>query len=102
MNRNLLCVAQGRDEAWEAICLDFDIAVSGRSHEEVRATLDQAIRTYIEDANAEAADVRNRLLARRAPWRVRAALGAKLAMNSMFAGRDGESQFEAHRLPCPA
>jgi hypothetical protein len=46
MSRTVLCFAQGREGRWEGICLDYDIAVAGRSFEEVRAVLTEAVRTY--------------------------------------------------------
>jgi predicted RNase H-like HicB family nuclease len=71
MKRELLCVAQGRGDEWEAFCLDFDLAVQGHSFEEVRGLLDEAIRTYIEDVRAEGQEAQARLVNRRVPLRVR-------------------------------
>src|SRR5215204_7776206 len=67
----MLCFAHGREDQWEAICLDYDIAVAGRSFEEVRAILGEAIQTYIEDARRESKPSRSALLKRRSPWHVR-------------------------------
>jgi hypothetical protein len=64
-SRELLCVARHGDDLWEALCLDLDLAVQGRSFDEVRTLLDEAVNTYIGDANAEAEPARSRLLARR-------------------------------------
>jgi hypothetical protein len=69
--REFLCVARHENEWWEALCLDFDLAVQGRSFDEVRALLDEAVNSYIEDAGAEAEPARSQLLARRAPLHVR-------------------------------
>src|ERR1043166_4037491 len=71
-SREYLCVARRGGEWWEALCLDFDLAVQGRSFDEVRALLEEAANTYVEDAGAEAEPARSRLLARRAPLHVRA------------------------------
>lgn len=103
MHRSYMCVAKGRENDWEAICLDLDIAVQGESFDEVRATLLSALRTYIQDAEAEAPHVRDQLLNRRAPWHVRLKVGVMLFLSSIMDGRnDGDHQFEAHRLSCPA
>lgn len=67
----VLCYATGEGGQWEAICVDFDLAVQGGSFEEVLATLQEAVRTYIQDARAESAENARRLLNRRAPWTVR-------------------------------
>src|SRR5262249_11195199 len=69
--REYLCVARHGSEWWEALCLDFDLAVQGRSFDEVRALLDEAVNTYVADARAEAEPARSRLLSRRAPLHVR-------------------------------
>jgi hypothetical protein len=71
MSSELLCVARGGADRWEALCLDLDLAVQGRSFDEVRSLLEEALRTYMEDARAEAEPSRSRLLARRVPLRVR-------------------------------
>jgi len=73
MSRELLCVARGSGDRWEALCLDLDLAVQGRSFDEVRGLLDEAVNTYVEDASAEAEPARSRLLARRVPLHVRLA-----------------------------
>jgi hypothetical protein len=71
MARELLCVAREGAERWEAICLDLDLAVQGRSFDEVRALLEKTVNTYVEDAKAEAEPARSQLLARCVPLHVR-------------------------------
>jgi len=61
------CVAEGREESWEAFCLDFDLAVQGKSFEEVYAKLNDQIHLYIETAFQESKADRERLMNRRAP-----------------------------------
>jgi predicted RNase H-like HicB family nuclease len=51
--RRFLCFAHGRDSAWEAICLDLDLAVQGSSFDEVKELLSESISTYLEDALKE-------------------------------------------------
>ena len=98
--KTLKCYAWGRQGDWEAICVDLDIAVSGRSMHEVMETLQNAIRTYIADAMQEDEMNRARLLNRRSPWHVR----AKLALGSAYASfsapkDDGHATFG---VACPA
>jgi hypothetical protein len=71
--RELICIAKGRDDTglWEAICLDLDIAVAGRSFDEVKDILSRAIATYFEDARREAEPARSQLLNRRVPFLAR-------------------------------
>jgi hypothetical protein len=72
MNKQqLFCVARRQGDRWEAMCLDLDIAVEGRSFDEVRSLLEEAVSTYIEDALAEAEPARSQLLGRRVPFLVR-------------------------------
>jgi hypothetical protein len=76
--QTLLCYARGRSNDWEAICVDFDIAVEGNSFGEAQARLEEAVKAYVEAAAAEAPADREKLLSRRAPlwvsllwtWRV--------------------------------
>lgn len=56
---------------WEAFSLDFDLAVQGRSFEEVSEGLKEAISTYLKDVAVEQEPARSRLLRRRVPMRVR-------------------------------
>ena len=98
---SVLCFAHGSDREWEAICVDFDIAVQGDSFNEVKAMLDEAVGSYIDDAMNEAEPVRMRLLNRRAPWHVRTGLTFKLIAFNIFRGRTGEAQASFPVL-CPA
>ncbi len=50
MRRIVRCVAEGRGDEWEAICLDLDIAMQGQSFEDVFASLNKAIALHIETA----------------------------------------------------
>jgi hypothetical protein len=73
MSREIFCVARGGGERWEALCLDLDLAVQGRSFDEVRGLLEEAVNSCVEDPNAEAEPARSQLLARRVPLHVRLA-----------------------------
>lgn len=100
-DRLLLCVAHGRPEGWEAICLDYDIAVQGQSFAEVREVLNDAIHTYVEDAMKEDERTRRQLLDRRAPFWARLAWLRPLIAHALFdRNRDGtaprEFQVECH------
>lgn len=69
--KRLLCFAQGTEGDWEAACPDLDIAVQGRSYEEVYDLLNTAIQDYVQAATQEDRATRQRLLNRRAPFLVR-------------------------------
>jgi ribosomal protein L39E len=101
-NRTLLCIAKGHDGDWEAICLDLDIAVQGKSFAEVQGLLNEAVSTYIEDVAKEDAATRARLLNRRVPLWVRLNYIGRFVWHALAARnrRDGlQGSFE---IPCPA
>jgi hypothetical protein len=105
MNRtSLLCFAHGRDDNWEAICVDFDIAVHASSEKEVRRLLEDAIRTYVEDVNAEDAPDRERLFNRRAPLWVRFSYAAGYMLHILRRKRQNEEMQASFDVPvpCPA
>lgn len=102
--RTFSCFAHGRDASWEAICIDLDIAVTGRSFSEVKRLLSTAIKSYVEDARAESPEEAKRLLSRSAPWYVHARLQAEVwwcKLRSRFDGRNGEKA-SGFDIPCLA
>ncbi len=89
MARTLRGYAEGRDDAWEAICLDLDIAVQGASFTEVLDSLNEAISLYLDSVSELPEDERASLLDRPAPWSVRTRF-LRYAVRSFFAvGDDG-------------
>lgn len=96
----LLCFAHGQGDEWEAICLDLDLAVQGRSYEEVYEGLNRAVGTYIQDALKEKPDVTRKLLRRKAPWHVRAGYIGSFVLSTLLS-RDTE-QRHGYTLPCAA
>ena len=78
MRDNLYCIASGRGDQWEAFCLDLDLAVQGRSFEEVHRFLAKAIHMYVERAMEEPEPTRSQLLNRKAPFLVRLSWGLRL------------------------
>lgn len=96
----LLCFAQGHGDQWEAICLDLDIAVQGQSYQEVYEGLNDAILSYIADAQAEDPAVARQLLTRKAPWHVRAKHVAGFLASTLLT-RDRE-QRHGYTMPCAA
>jgi len=86
------CYASGRDGHWQAVCLDYDLMVEGRSLEDVKERLTQMVRTYREDALAEPEPARSQLLSRRAPWHVWLAWKLPFLKHQLFdRNRDGDS-----------
>ncbi len=98
------CIARGRRGQWEAFCLDFDLAVQGRSFEEVMEQLKQAIVGYVDAAMNESPDVRKALLNRRVPLMTRVLWRLRLAMWALLNGgrRDNDETTAAFPVTCPA
>lgn len=104
MPQALVCVASGRGSQWEAFCLDFDLAVQGRSFEEVRQLLTGAIEMYIDAAVKEPEPFRSRLLGRKAPFWVRLMWAWRVFWStlSIRATRRGNNPATVEFIACPA
>jgi hypothetical protein len=87
--RQFLCYYECRDNEWEAISVDYDIAACGRSFDEVKTRLRSAIISYIEDADKEEKETRERLLSRRMPRIVQIRWKLKILMHSFFPTKKG-------------
>ncbi len=98
-HQHVQCFARGVPGSWEAICIDFDIAVQGSSYDDVRAMLDEAIASYVVDAQREDARTSARLLSRRSPLFVRVKLVAGWILHQFRHDRSLSASFD---LPCPA
>jgi hypothetical protein len=99
--RTLLCFARGHEGSWEGLCVDYDIAVQGASFGQVQADLAAAIADYVEAAMGEDKATSARLLARRAPLRVRLMWTARILWTAWRrdADRDTSASFP---VACPA
>lgn len=91
MDRSVRCYAHGRGQDWQAICVDFDLAVHGTSFREVKRALETSLQMYLEAVAELPPEERALLLARKAPWYVRAKL-AWMTWLYRFRGDDRRSQ----------
>ena len=96
--RTLHCYAEGQDGDWEAICLDLDVAVQGRSFEEVFDGLKQAISLNLRTVADLPPEERPFLLHRPVPFLVRLKFLAQ-AVGELFPGTDGDRQRHQFTLP---
>ena len=96
---HLLCYAEGRDAAWEAFCVSFDLAVQGRSFDDVYRKLNEQIDLYLETVAALPAAERRRFLRRRAPLAVRLRLWARVLLALLFARN--RNALHAYDIPRP-
>jgi hypothetical protein len=103
VNQKLLCYAFGRDGSWEAICIDFDLAVHGKSFKDVQDQLSQITKSYLEDAMKEEPETAKRLMSRRVPFLTRARLAVLLFWRLMTgAGSERGNYYAGYDMPCPA
>jgi predicted RNase H-like HicB family nuclease len=86
----LRCYAEGQNGEWEAICLDLDIAVQGRSFEDVLCSLREAIALYLETVADLPAGEQCSLLKRPAPLAIRFKFLVHAARGVFAAGDDRE------------
>jgi hypothetical protein len=101
MPQSLLCVVRGHGDSWEALCLDFDLAVQGRSLDEVIGHLTKAVVGYIESASAEQEPTKTELLGRRAPLGTRLMWKWRVVLWTIFGKQQsGDSTF-GFPIPCP-
>jgi hypothetical protein len=97
--RVLSCYAVRREDSWEAICLDFDIAVQGVSFGEVSQKLGEALRSYVEYVNTLPEEDQTRFLTRQVPWHVRAKFIFGVVLTMLFHGPN-HSGHQSFGLPC--
>lgn len=101
--KQVLCFAHGRKGDWEAICVDFDIAVQGQSFDDVRNRLEAAVCEYVEDALREDPVTRERLLSRKAPLGLKLNLVIGCLVHLAFGSkREVQESRAGFDLPCPA
>ena len=101
--RLLYCYASGRAGAWEAICIDLDIAVQGKSFEEVSALLQEAIVLYLETVSDLPESERAAFLSRPVPFWTRLGFALEAFWSALRAKTDGElKHLFTMALPTPA
>lgn len=101
--RALYCYASGHEGAWEAICLDLDIAVQGRSFEEVSSLLREAIAFYLQTVSELPEDERSAFLNRPVPFRTRLSFAVESFWSALRARGNGELKHQfTMAMPTPA
>ena len=77
---------------WHGICTDLDIAVESGSCQEIESSLGICIKMYLESISELPAGERRRLLARRAPWHLRAWLAISTWIHQLKRTSDRPAQ----------
>lgn len=95
----LSCYAVKQKHGWEAICLDFDIAVQGESFSEVERKLREALNSYIEYVGTLSEQDQKRFLDRHVPCHVRARFVLGVTLSMLFHGANGSGP-QSFGLPC--
>lgn len=97
------CYAEGRDDKWEAVCLNFDIAVQGSSFQEVYESIGVAIDEYVAYVETLPAEEHAAFLSRRAPLSLRIKFLWHAFRITFFRRRgDGDKGRAEFLLPCSA
>lgn len=96
----LSCYALKGPSGWEAICVDFDVAVQGDSFADVTDKLGAALRSYAEYVNSLPENERRQFIARRAPWYVRVRMALGVIRTLLFSGGD-DSKHQSFGVACP-
>lgn len=83
---------KARPGNWEAVCLDFDLAVQGGSFDEVYRELNESISIYLEYVRSLPEGERARFLGRRIPFALRLRFILALFVSTLFknSGNDTE------------
>ena len=97
----LRCYAYSSGGRWHGICTDLDIAVDGASYQEIESSLGICIQMYLESISELPEGERRRLLARRAPWHLRARLAVSTWTHQLKRAGDGHARsffWESHGI----
>ena len=90
----LRCYAEGSQGHWEALCLDFDLAVQGKSFDEVYRELNSMIGSYVETVSEYPEKERRRFLNRRAPFLLRLKFACLYISALMFGNRSDKERHD--------
>ncbi len=84
MNKAIWCYAEGRPGNWEAVCLDFDLAVQGGSFDEVYKELNESISMYLEYVKSLPEEEHLQFLSRKVPFNLRLKFVLILLATTLF------------------
>ncbi len=98
------CYVEGGGTEWQAVCLNFDLAVQGRSVKEVQERLARAIQDYLEYVQTLPDESeRERFLNRRVPLRTRIVFALRALVSALVVPRGpGGNQHLSYTVPCAA
>ena len=88
-------------KSWQAVCVDYDLAVYGNSFQDVKRALETSLEMFLEAVAELPPEERSILLARKAPWYVRAKLAGMTWLYRTSWRRPSISRVR-HSLPAPS
>ncbi len=88
--RALYCYVSGHEGAWEAICLELDIAVQGRSFEEFSSLLREAIALYLATVSELLEEERSAFLSGSVPFTTRLGFAIAAFLSALCARGNGD------------
>ena len=83
-SKAIWCYAEGKPGNWEAVCLDFDLAVQGGSFDEVYKELNESITVYLEYVTGLPKEEQGRFLNRKVPLNLRFKFVLILLISTLF------------------
>lgn len=95
MDFSVRCYAYGSGSDWQAICVDFNIAVGGESLQEARDSLNSCIQMYLERVAELPKNEQAQFLNRKSPWHVR----IRLACMAWLSSLRSHSAFQEFSIP---
>ena len=102
MSGIIRCYVERRGDDWEAVCIDFDLAVQGHSLAEVRDKLERAIHEYLAYVQSLPEAERAAFLNRRVPLATRIAFMLRVVLSGLRSHGRGGDRRGAYTLPCAA
>jgi hypothetical protein len=95
----LLFYAEGSGDEWEALCIDFDIAVQGTSEQDVMKKLRDGVSDYVKYIHSLPEKEQRQFLNRRIPRRLQAAIFFKM-LYAWFCRRRDYKERHSFSVPC--
>jgi len=96
------CYAEGRENHWEAICVNFDLAVQGRTFHEVYASLNVAIEEYLRYVHSLPLEEQLPFLERKVPFWTRLEFAIRTFIDALRSRDGGANHRHGYTLPCEA
>lgn len=95
------CYVEGRGSTWEAVCVEFDIAVQGHSFDEVAGSIGKAVHEYLEYVHTLPEPAQRQFLNRRVPLRTRLNFAVRAFISAVSARPSDGDDSHPNQLMLP-